>query len=249
MLGLNRSNGDTGPAALLMPRRYNAAQDFIGGRLAAGRGGEVAYGDGRGRCTYGELAGRVNRFANALGGLGVRRQERILLCLLEGIDFPTVLLGAIQAGVVPVASNALPTPADCRHLLADSQACLLVVSRALWPHFETLADVVPTLRQVVLSGGEARGRLELTDLLIRAGNDFPAAETRSDDPCLWLYSRDSAGQPERTVYSQGSLANIGDLQALPVTPLRQGGAAFDPMAGHTAPRKWLRRRAPAMAGE
>ena len=40
-----------------------------------------------------------------LRSLGIRREERILLCLLDTIDWPTAFLGAIKAGVVPVPST------------------------------------------------------------------------------------------------------------------------------------------------
>src|SRR6202022_2531433 len=84
---------------------YNAAADLIERNLAAGRGAKTAFVDDRGHYSYAELAGRVRRFANVLRGLGVHPEQRIFVCLHDSIDFPTVFLGAITAGVVPVAVN------------------------------------------------------------------------------------------------------------------------------------------------
>ncbi len=69
--------------------------------------------------TYGELAHRVESFGHALRSLGMRREERILICLLDGIDWPTAFLGAIKAGVVPVPVNTLLTEDDYRFMLED----------------------------------------------------------------------------------------------------------------------------------
>ena len=98
------------PPHVDVPRDYNAAHDLIERNLAAGRAGKVAYIDDRDTYTFGDLAQRVNRCANALAGLGVAREERVLLCLLDTIDFPSAFLGAIKAGIVPVAGNTLLTP-------------------------------------------------------------------------------------------------------------------------------------------
>ena len=84
---------------------YNAAADLIERNLAAGRGAKTAFIDDCGRCSYVELAERVSRFANLVRRLGVHPEQRILLCLHDTIDFPTAFLGAIKAGVVPVAVN------------------------------------------------------------------------------------------------------------------------------------------------
>ena len=96
-------------SAEAIPRDYNFAADILRRNLEAGRAGKLAYIDQRQGWTYGELANRVERFGHVLRSLGIRREERILICLLDGIDWPTAFLGAIKAGVVPVPVNTLLT--------------------------------------------------------------------------------------------------------------------------------------------
>ena len=85
---------------------YNAAVDLIERNVVA-RPDKIAYIDERGSYTFADLAERTNRCANALTNLGLALETRILVCLLDTIDFPAVFLGAIKAGVVPVAVNTL----------------------------------------------------------------------------------------------------------------------------------------------
>ena len=66
---------------------YNAAADLIERNLASGRGAKIAIIDDRGQYSYAELAERVARFANVLRGLGLRREQRILLCLHDDDRF------------------------------------------------------------------------------------------------------------------------------------------------------------------
>ena len=101
-----------------------------------------------------QLAERVERFGHVLRALGVRREERILICLTDTIDWPTAFLGAIKSGVVAVPVNTLMTEDDYRFMLADSRARVLVVSEALYPKFASLIGSSPDLVQVIVSGDE-----------------------------------------------------------------------------------------------
>src|SRR5262245_333087 len=109
-----------------IPREYNFAADILERNLAAGRAKKPAFIDPRGSWTYGQLAERVDRFGRVLRSFGIRREERILLALLDTIDWPTAFLGAIKAGIVPVPVNTLMTEDDYRYMLADSRAKVLV---------------------------------------------------------------------------------------------------------------------------
>ena len=119
-----------------VPRDYNFAADILKRNLDAGRGGKIAFIDHRGKYSYADLAERVERFGHVLRTLGVRNEERVLICLLDTIDWPTAFLGAIKAGVVAVPVNTLMTEDDYRFMLEDSRARTLVVSEELLPKFE-----------------------------------------------------------------------------------------------------------------
>ena len=76
---------------------------------------------------------------------------RVLLGLLDTIDWPTAFLGCLKAGVVAVPVNTLMTEDDYRFMLADSRARVLIVSDALYPKFASVIAECPELT-VVVSG-------------------------------------------------------------------------------------------------
>jgi benzoate-CoA ligase len=156
---LSTADHSFSPPRVDVPRDYNAAHDLIQRNLQAGRGAKTAFIDDAGSYTYDDVAGRANRFGNVLAGLGIEQESRIMLCLLDTIDFPTAFLGAIQAGVVPIAANTLLTANDYDFMLGDSRACALVVSEALWPQFEGIVGKHKHLKHVIVSGKDAKGRL------------------------------------------------------------------------------------------
>jgi len=223
---LSKADHSVSPPRVDIPREYNAAEDLIGRNLAAGRAEKTAYLDDLGVCSYGELAKRVNRFASALATLGVDMEQRVMLAMLDTVDWPTAFLGAIRAGVVPVAANTLLTTKDYEFMLNDSRARVLFVSEALLPQFEPLLGRLPFLKHVVVSGRDAKGHVSFRDLLARGKDDFAAAPTTSDDACFWLYSSGSTGTPKGTVHVHSSMILTAELYAKPVLGIREDDVVF-----------------------
>ena len=226
MAQLSQADHRSSPPELDIPRDYNAAHDLVERNLAAGRGGKLAFIDDAGRYTYADLAQRVNRAANALSGLGLAMEDRLMLCHLDAIDWPATFLGAIRAGIVPIAVNTLLTPADYEFMLNDSRAKALVVSAALWPQFAGILARCPHVKHVIVSGANAHGQTRLQDLTARAGASLDAAPTTCDDACFWLYSSGSTGTPKGTVHVHSSMIATAELYGRPVLGIREDDVVF-----------------------
>jgi benzoate-CoA ligase family protein len=196
-------------------RDYNFAADILERNLKAGRAEKPAFIDPRGTWTYGQLADRVARFAGVLRSLGVRREERVLIALLDTIDWPTAFLGCLKAGVVAVPVNTLMTEGDYRFMLADSRARVLVVSDALYPRFEKLIGKSPDLEHVIVSGERAHGHKRFEDVLTEANAEPHAAPTVRDDIAFWLYTSGSTGKPKGAVHVHADFKLTDDLYGRP----------------------------------
>ncbi len=179
---LSAADHSLSPPKIHIPRDYNAAYDLIERNLSAGRAGKVAFVDDKGHYTFGELAERVNRFGSGLRAMGLAMEDRVLLALTDTIDFPTAFLGAIKAGIIPVAVNTLLTPRDYEHMLSDSRAKALVVSEQLLPRIAPLLPAAPTR-----SGSRAR----------RARRRYIDPRRPRTRPCPRVRQRGCAG-PNRT---------------------------------------------------
>jgi benzoate-CoA ligase family protein len=225
---MNIAQPDLAPAAPVdaIPRDYNFAADILERNLAAGRAEKVAYIDHRGSWTYRDLAARVESFGRALRSLDVRREERILICLLDSIDWPTAFLGAIKAGVVPVAVNTLLTEDDYRFMLEDSRARLLVVSEELYSKFAKTIGACANLAHVVVSGENGHGHPRFEELLAGSGPAAAAAPTVRDDMCFWLYTSGSTGKPKAAVHTHADLALTDQLYAKPFLGITETDVCF-----------------------
>jgi benzoate-CoA ligase family protein len=214
---MNIAQPTLAPAAPVdaIPRDYNFAAAILMHNLDAGRGEKVAYIDPRGSWTYRDLVARVDSFGRALRALDIRREERILIGLLDSIDWPTAFLGAIKAGVIPVPVNTLLTEDDYRFMLEDSRARLLVVSEELYPKFAKAISACANLAHVVVSGANGHGHRRFEELLAAGGPAVATAPTVRDDICFWLYTSGSTGKPKAAVHTHADLALTDALYAKP----------------------------------
>ena len=102
------------------PEVFNFAQHLLAANAA--RHDKAAFIDDLGTLSYGGLDERVRRFAAGVRGLGLRREERVLLVMHDCNDWPVAFLGGIYVGVVPVAVNTLLTADDYAYMLEHSRA-------------------------------------------------------------------------------------------------------------------------------
>ena len=109
------------------PEAFNFARYLL--EANARRADKAAFIDDAGVLTYGLLDERARRLAAALRDAGVKREERVLILMQDGDDWPVTFLGAMLAGVVPVAVNTLLTADDCAYLLEHSRAQAVVRQR------------------------------------------------------------------------------------------------------------------------
>lgn len=209
-----------------VPRDYNFAADVLKANLDAGRAGKTAYIDGRRTLTYGELADRVARFAAALRGLGLRREERVLMAMLDTADWPVAFLGCLKAGIIAVPVNTLLTEEDYQYMLADSRAKCLVVSEALFPRFEKIIKESPDLDHVIVAGDNPHGYRLFEDLVGASEPDDVTAPTVADDMAFWLYTSGSTGKPKGAVHVHASLKITADLYGTPVAGLKESDTVY-----------------------
>ncbi|MEI8150200.1 MAG: benzoate-CoA ligase family protein [Hyphomicrobiales bacterium] len=214
----------TGVGAI--PRNYNFAADILDRNLKAGRADRFAFIDPRGTWTYGQLADRVARFAACLRALGVRREERVLIALLDTIDWPTAFLGCLKAGVVAVPVNTLMTEDDYRFMLVDSRARVLVVSDALYPRFQKLIGQSIDLEHVIVSGEAVKGHKVFEAMIESAMAEAHTAPTVRDDIAFWLYTSGSTGKPKGAVHVHADLKLTDDLYGGPYLEIAESDVCY-----------------------
>jgi benzoate-CoA ligase len=188
------------------PARFNFAQHLMA--CNADRADKTAFVDDKATLTYGALAVRIRRMAAGLRALGIRREERVLVLMHDCVDWPVAFLGALYAGVVPVAVNTLLTADDYAYMLENSRAQAALVSGALLPALTSaMTRSDHEITKVIVSQPAAPLHPSEIDMEAFLDAHTPAAKpaaTGADDPGFWLYSSGSTGRPKGTVHSHAN---------------------------------------------
>jgi len=153
----------------------------------------------------------IDRLANGLRGLGLKHQEMVALMLGNSPDFVRSFFGIIRAGGVVVPLNPLYKGEEIIYMLNDASVTFLVTSPALLPLIQRVWEKVPSLRQVIITGGErAENIIPLKQLLEQPGDPLDAA-TKPEDIAACLFTSGTTGKPKGALLSHGNL--IFDAQA------------------------------------
>ena len=103
------------------------------------------------KITYAELDGLVNRFANALTGLGVKKGDRIALMLPNIPQMVIAYYGTLRLGAIAVATNPLYLEHELEVQLKDSGAEILVAVDMFYP---VISRALPktSVKKLILCG-------------------------------------------------------------------------------------------------
>jgi benzoate-CoA ligase len=210
------------------PERFNFAQHLLA--CNAVRADKLAFVDDIGSVSYGQLEQRVRRLAAGLRALGLRREERVLLLMQDCADWPVSFLGAVYAGLIPVAVNTLLTADDYAYMLENSRAQAVLVSGALLPALTAaMSRADHEVAKVIVSRPVAPlhpAEVEFETFLQQHVAASKPAATGADDPAFWLYSSGSTGRPKGTVHSQANPYWTAELYGKGVLKLREDDVCF-----------------------
>ncbi len=213
---------------MALPREFNFAAHLF--EINRERAGKIAYADDRGTLTYGQLEERSRRLAAVVLGLGVQRDERVLLLMHDCNEWPVSFLGCLFAGIVPVCVNTLLTADDYAYMLEHSQAKAVLVSAALLPMLQSaIGRGTSVVRDVVVVQPDGALPGNAHDFELRLAAASPAvgpAPTRSDDTAFWLYSSGSTGKPKGTVHTHANPWWTAELYGKPVLGLTESDVCF-----------------------
>ncbi len=166
-------------------------------------GDERAVSSGDAELSYAELRDRAQRVAGALAALGIGPGDRVATMLPPSLDYFAAWFGVVWAGAVDVPVNVDFKGEFLRHVLAGSEAKVLVVDERWLERLEGLE--LPGLRAVVVAGTElpaGRPAITLADALAHA--PLPRVPRDEYDLAYLMYTSGTTGPSKGAMHSNRS---------------------------------------------
>src|SRR3989454_7171962 len=208
--------------------KLNASVNCLDRHVRAGRSTRVALiwegerpGEVR-RITYGELHSDVNKFANVLKGLGVRRGDRVAIYLPMVPEVAVAMLACARLGAVHTVVFGGFSAESLRDRINDAGAKILITADggyrrgAIVPLKQNADDALqntPSIEHVVVLRRTGQTVAVKTDrdvwwseVMARAARDCPPEAMDAEDPLFILYTSGTTGKPKGILHTTG-----GDL--------------------------------------
>jgi long-chain acyl-CoA synthetase len=141
----------------------------------------------------------AHRLAHGLARLGVATGDRVMVMLPNCPEVLQAYAAILKVGAVIVPVVFLLGPEEVRHILADSEAKVVITS----PELASRVEGWPG--PVVMVGGD--GALGYDDLLAAETDRYPTRERADDDLAVILYTSGTTGRPKGVALSHDNLAS------------------------------------------
>ncbi|MBX3175129.1 MAG: benzoate-CoA ligase family protein [Gemmatimonadaceae bacterium] len=193
---------------LQYPPRLNCVAELLDRWVEQGQGHRPCLSSPTLKWSYAETLDWVNRIANVLVGvLGMRPGDRVLLRAPNTPMFAAAYLAVMKAGGIAVATMPLLRAPELKVVMEKARTSLALCDNRLRAELDTAREGSEAFGRLV-TFGTAETEMEL--LAAEAGAQFKAADTASDDLCLFSFTSGTTGGPKATMHYHRDVLAIAD---------------------------------------
>ena len=154
----------------------------------------IAYGDDE--WTYQQANERINKLANALTRLGIKKGENVAILLHNCPEFLETLFACFKAGIGTVPINFRLHPKECSFIIDNSEAVAVVLGDDFRDSLYALKHEMPRVKHTLCMSDPLKGMLPYEDLLKEQSPTFVDVDVERNDLAWLFYTSGTTGQPK-----------------------------------------------------
>jgi benzoate-CoA ligase family protein len=192
---------------------FNAADFLVHRHVRSGAHDKIALIGSRTR-TYGELSHDAASLASGLRGLGLRRDDRIVLAMADDVEMATSILAAFHGGFVAVPVSTMLNGHELAKIIQDSGACVVIATPQFVDSVTSAVDASPDVAHLVIAGENHRLPTPIRPSVTVTGWTHllcpgqPPAATEPDAWALWLYTSGTTGTPKAAMHRHLNIRHV-----------------------------------------
>ncbi|MHB1420158.1 MAG: AMP-binding protein, partial [Bacillota bacterium] len=168
------------------------------------------------RFTFRETDTRINRLANGLLDLGVKKGDRVAIMQTDCHQYVELDFAVARIGAVYVPLNYRLRETEIEYLVNDSGSTIFFVGDRYAPLIDTMRNRMPAVQHYICFEGTVPSMLKYEDLVSQGNVREPLVEGISDQDLVNIqYSSGTTGLPKGAMLTHQALVNrmmIGSIE-------------------------------------
>ncbi|MBT4511793.1 MAG: AMP-binding protein, partial [Chloroflexi bacterium] len=170
------------------------------------------------RYSFGEVADRVNRLANALQGMGVQKGDPIAVLQVNCNQFVEIYFASAKVGAIFVPLNFRAKDHELTHMLNNSESKVLFSGDRYIDMVNSMkADLIST-PQLVSLDSKVEGMANYDELLANSSPDEVFTDIGDDDVPILMYTAGTTGLPKGVPLRHNAFVDYALQNVTPVDP-------------------------------
>ena len=177
---------------------------------------KLAARDSRRALTFAAWNERACRLANALGGLGLRKGDRVAILAYNRVEWLEIYVALAKAGLVAVPVNFRLVGPEIAYIVGHCTARALIAADDLVDRVSAIRDElpVPSGAYISLDDEPQPGWTSYESLIAAASSAEPRVSVETTDTWALMYTSGTTGRPKGAIRNHRGSAMISLVTAL-----------------------------------
>ena len=158
------------------------------------------------RYTFSQLNERVNRLANALLNLGIKKGDRVAMLQVNCNQCLEAYFAAAKLGAIYTPLNFRAKGNELTYMLNSSEANTLLIGERYIDLVNSIRSNLTSVRHFISIESKHNGTLYYEDMVLSSPAEEVLTDISDDDTTILLYTAGTTGQPKGVMLSHNSFA-------------------------------------------